>query len=74
MPLEQAFGDLLAVLPGDQRAELLGVRVEAVGHLAQGSVAQAAVPGPGGGIERAAGGRDGRAGLGLAAVGPAPRR
>jgi acetyl esterase len=35
-------------------------------------VAQTAVPGPRRGVERAAGGRDGRAGLGFAAVGPLP--
>jgi len=63
----------LAVLLGHQRAELLGVGVEAVGHLIEDSVAQAAIPGPGRGVERAAGGRDGRAGLGFAAVGPPAR-
>jgi len=46
------------------------VSVEAVGHLAQCPVTQNPVPGPGRGVERAAGGRDGSAGLGLAAVGP----
>src|SRR5260370_42178888 len=46
-PLEQAFGDLLAVLLRHQRAQFFGTGVEPVGHLAQGPVAQAAVAGPG---------------------------
>jgi hypothetical protein len=42
--LERAF--LLAVLLGHQHTELLGVRVEALGHLGQRAMTQARVPGP----------------------------
>ena len=45
------------------------MRVVAVGHLAQDSLAQGCGPGTRGGIEGAAAAGDGRAGLGLAAVG-----
>ena len=45
------------------------MRVVAVGHLAQNSLAQGCGPGTRGGIEGAAAAGDGRAGLGLAAVG-----
>jgi hypothetical protein len=68
--LEHALGEYLAVLLSHQRAERVGMGIEPVGHLVQGLVAQATVPGPWRGVERAAGGRDGRAGLGFAAVGP----
>src|ERR1700688_2953657 len=59
-----------AVCPGILTATVFPADRKTVGHLAEDSVPQAAVPGPGRGLERAAGGRDGRAGLGFTAVGP----
>jgi len=72
-PLHHAFGELLAVLSRHQAAELLGMGIEAIGHLAQRAMAQVAVARPHSGVKRAPGGRDRGARLGLAAVRPAPQ-